>query len=67
MEPIRGVHTISSSADALTDARHIVVDEKAQSYTVDHDSGSITPLFKLKGSHVSKTYMIHSKALGKAS
>jgi len=66
-EPIRGLHTISKSNNSLVEARHIVVDEAAQAYTLDHESGSIDPLFKLKGNFVSKTYMLNSKALAKTS
>ena len=64
--PIRGLHTICDSV-SIDRAKHIIVDEAANSYTLDNSSGELEPLFKLKGNHVSKTYMLNSKALSQGS
>jgi len=63
--PIKGLHTFCASGDTpmLSKAKHVIVDESAKSYLLDHDSGALDPLFTLKGSHVHKTHMLNSKAL----
>ena len=63
LNPIKGLHTLCQSSDTLGGATHIVTDEKANSFTVDNETGKCDTLFKLKGSHVSKTYMLRSNAL----
>ena len=62
--PIRGLHTLGASGTLY---KHIVVDEAASCYAVDHDSGALDSLFKLKGSHVTRTYMMQSRALAQGS
>ena len=66
--PIRGLHTICDSAIGdINSARHIIVDQNAQSYSLNGATGALEPLFKLKGGHVSKSYMLQSKALAQGS
>ena len=47
--PIKGVHTFFDSDVTLTGAKHVIVDEGAKSFTLDHDSGALNELFTLKG------------------
>ena len=58
--PIKGLHTLCEGTNTLAGSRHIVVDEKANSFTVDNETGECEELFKLKGQHVARTYMLHS-------
>ena len=63
-EPIRGLHTLSEH-EAIS--KHVIVDEKGQSYLLNHQSGSLDTLFKLKGQHITHTYMVRSSCLTQGS
>ena len=63
-DPIKGLHTLSKNGAIKS---HIVVDQGAQSYSLKDSTGELEKLYKLKGSHVHKTYMMNSQALTQAS
>lgn len=58
--PIKGLHTFCASDAMLSNAKHVIVDQTAKSFMLDHDTGDLDELFTLKGSHVHASYMLHS-------
>ena len=76
--PIRGLHGLPGDdpSNLMVNSGgcpHIVVDEKANSFLVnplaanDTDSELCEELFKLKGDHVTRSYLLKSQALARGS